>query len=85
MNEATILYFEPQRIADWDEGIFYNFKNRKQKFTPKIHFIRLVFVLHRASKERPLEANEKRIIREYAEDNRCGLGDEIRGLFPDLF
>jgi hypothetical protein len=85
MSQTQILYIEPKRIADWEDGMGSNFCKGLQNFTPKFHFIRLIASIHKASKESSLDDTAKRIIREYVKDDRCGLGDEIRSLFPELF
>jgi hypothetical protein len=85
MSEAKILYFEPQCIADWKDGMHENSREGVQNFTPKFYAIRLIVSIHRASKEKPIDDTGKRIIREYVRDDINGLGDEVKEMFPELF
>ena len=85
MNEATILYLEPQRIADWKDGMYENSRNGTQQFSPKYNSIRFVVSCYKSREEGTLSDKSKEYLKEYVKNDDNGLGDEIKAMFPELF
>lgn len=79
---GLILFYPPQRLADWDDRMLENARNGLQDFKGKSHAIRLADSIfkYRGDKADSDMQILKNIVRDYPE-----LGDEIRERFPEIF